>query len=281
MRNLFRFILQNHVFLLFLLLEIVSFIFIFNFNRYQKSRFLNTSGRVTGMIYESYSKVEDFFRLPAANRQLAEENARLRMLLGVSSTTPTLPDSLLLRRIGGENQYRYIAAHVISTTVSRQQNFITLDKGLNDGIRPDMGIVTVGGVAGIITHVSPSFSTGLSLLNTRWNVSAKLARNNYFGSLVWDGKDYRRALLNEIPFHVELAVGDTIVTSGYSTFFPEGILLGTVESFEKEGGDNFYNIRVRLSVDFKSLSWVEVIENTRKSEIDNITQLNSGNDKLD
>ncbi len=281
MRNLFRFILQNHVFLLFLLLEIVSFIFIFNFNRYQKSSFLNTSGRITGMIYESYSKVEDFFRLPAANRQLAEENARLRMLLGVSSTTPTLPDSLLLKRTGGENQYRYIAARVISTTVSRQQNFITLDKGLNDGIRPDMGIVTVGGVAGIITHVSPSFSTGLSLLNTRWNVSAKLARNNYFGSLVWDGTDYRRALLNEIPFHVELAVGDTIVTSGYSTFFPEGILLGTVESFEKEGGDNFYNIRVRLSVDFKSLSWVEVIENTRKSEIDNITQLNSGNDKLD
>lgn len=281
MRNLFRFILQNHVFLLFLLLEIVSFIFVFNFNRYQKSSFLNTSGRITGMIYESYSKVEDFFRLPAANRQLAEENARLRMLLGVSSTTPTLPDSLLLRRTGGENQYRYIAAHVISTTVSRQQNFITLDKGLNDGIRPDMGIVTVGGVAGIITHVSPSFSTGLSLLNTRWNVSAKLARNNYFGSLVWDGTDYRRALLNEIPFHVELAVGDTIVTSGYSTFFPEGILLGTVESFEKEGGDNFYNIRVRLSVDFKSLSWVEVIENARKSEIDNITQLNSGNDKLD
>ena len=281
MRNLFRFILQNHVFLLFLLLEIVSFIFIFNFNRYQKSSFLNTSGRITGMIYESYSKVEDFFRLPAANRQLAEENARLRMLLGVSSTTPTLPDSLLLKRTGGENQYRYIAARVISTTVSRQQNFITLDKGLNDGIRPDMGIVTVGGVAGIITHVSPSFSTGLSLLNTRWNVSAKLARNNYFGSLVWDGTDYRRALLNEIPFHVELTVGDTIVTSGYSTFFPEGILLGTVESFEKEGGDNFYNIRVRLSVDFKSLSWVEVIENTRKSEIDNITQLNSGNDKLD
>lgn len=281
MRNLFRFILQNHVFLLFLLLEIVSFIFVFNFNRYQKSSFLNTSGRITGMIYESYSKVEDFFRLPAANRQLAEENARLRMLLGVSSTTPTLPDSLLLKRTGGENQYRYIAARVISTTVSRQQNFITLDKGLNDGIRPDMGIVTVGGVAGIITHVSPSFSTGLSLLNTRWNVSAKLARNNYFGSLVWDGTDYRRALLNEIPFHVELAVGDTIVTSGYSTFFPEGVLLGTVESFEKEGGDNFYNIRVRLSVDFKSLSWVEVIENTRKSEIDNITQLNSGNDKLD
>lgn len=281
MRNLFRFILQNHVFLLFLLLEIVSFIFVFNFNRYQKSSFLNTSGRITGMIYESYSKVEDFFRLPAANRQLAEENARLRMLLGVSSTTPTLPDSLLLQRTGGENQYRYIAARVISTTVSRQQNFITLDKGLNDGIRPDMGIVTVGGVAGIITHVSPSFSTGLSLLNTRWNVSAKLARNNYFGSLVWDGTDYRRALLNEIPFHVELAVGDTIVTSGYSTFFPEGVLLGTVESFEKEGGDNFYNIRVRLSVDFKSLSWVEVIENTRKSEIDNITQLNSGNDKLD
>ncbi|HNQ38402.1 MAG: rod shape-determining protein MreC [Prolixibacteraceae bacterium] len=281
MRNLFRFILQNHVFLLFLLLEVVSLIFIFNFNRVQKSRFLNTSGRITGTIYESYSKIEDFFRLPSVNRELAEENARLRMLLAHSPGGPVISDSLLTLRSGGELQYRYIAARVISTTVNRQQNFITIDKGLNDGIRPDMGVITVGGVAGIITHVSPSYATGLSLLNTRWNVSAKLARNNYFGSLVWDGRDYRKAALNEIPFHVELAVGDTVVTSGYSSFFPEGVLLGTVESFEKGGGDNFYSIRVNLSVDFRSLTYVEVIENTRKDEIERINRLHSGDEDMD
>ncbi len=281
MRNLFRFILQNHLLLLFLLLEIISFIFVFNYNRYQKSRFLNTSGKITGKIYESSSKIGDFFRLPAVNRELAEENARLRTQLEVAAVLPGIPDSLLAEGPGGEVRYNYIAARVISNTINRQQNFLTLDKGLNDGIRPDMGIVTVGGVAGIITHVSPSYSTGLSLLNTRWNVSAKLARNNYFGSLAWDGGNYRIAQLNEIPFHVDLVVGDTVVTSGYSTFFHEGILLGTVESFEKGGGDNFYSIRVKLSVDFKALTYVEVIENTHKNEIETISKMNSRDEDMD
>lgn len=281
MRNLFRFILHNHLLLLFLLLEIVSFIFVFNYNRYQKSRFLNTSGKLTGTIYESSSKMGDFFRLPAVNRELAEENARLRTQLEGAAVLPGLPDSLLAERLGGEVSYNYIAARIISNTINRQQNFLTLDKGLKDGIRPDMGIVTVGGVAGIITHVSPSYSTGLSLLNTRWNVSAKLARNNYFGSLAWDGGNYRMAQLNEIPFHVDLVVGDTVVTSGYSTFFPEGILLGTVESFEKGGGDNFYSIRVKLSVDFKALTYVEVIENTHKNEIETISKMNNRDENLD
>jgi rod shape-determining protein MreC len=178
-------------------------------------------------------------------------------------------------------KYAYISARIISNSVNQQQNYLTLDKGSEDGIRPDMGIISAGGVAGIITNVSPSYSTGLSLLNTRWNVSAKLSKNNYFGSLVWDGKNYREALLNEIPFHVDVAVGDTIVTSGFSSFFPEGITLGTVESFAKPGGDSFYTIRVKLSVDFKSLSYVEVIENNKKAEIDAINKLNSGNEGMD
>jgi rod shape-determining protein MreC len=144
-----------------------------------------------------------------------------------------------------------------------------------------MGIISVNGVTGIITNVSPSFSSGLSLLNTRWNISAKLAKNNYFGSLTWDGKNYQRALLNEIPFHVELAIGDTIVTSGFSTIFPEGVLLGTIESFKKGGGDNFYTIRVKLSVDFKSVSYVEIIENKEKQEILTIQKLNSDDEKVD
>lgn len=281
MRNLFRFILHNHVFFLFLILEILSFVFIFNFNNYQKVRFLNSSSRLTGRIYEGYSKVGDFFNLPSVNRELAEENARLRGLLGISENIREIPDYLILRYGNQEQAYSYISARVISNTVNRQQNSFTLDKGSRDGIKPDMGVLTAKGVAGIITHVSPSFSSGLSLLNTRWNVSAKLARNGYFGSLVWDGKDYQIALLNEIPFHVDLAIGDTVVTSGFSTFFPEGILLGTVESFEKGGGDNFYTIMVKLSVDFKAISYVEVIENVHKSEIENLEKINSDHANVD
>lgn len=279
MRNLFRFILHNHVFFLFLLLEILSFIFIFNFNHYQKVRFLNTSSEITGKVYDSFSKMYDFFRLPAINRELSAENARLRSILGVSGTPGEIADSLVSHYPSADYQFNFIPARIINNTVNRQQNFLTLDKGLLDGIKPEMGIITANGVVGIVTHVSPSYASGISLLNTRWNVSAKLSRNGYFGSLVWDGKDYRKALLNDIPFHVDISAGDTVVTSGYSVFFPEGILLGTVESFEKGGGDNFYTIRVILSVDFKAISYVEVIENIRKSEIENITRRN-GTDEI-
>jgi len=281
MRNLFRFILHNHVFFLFLILEIVSFVFIFNFNHYQKVRFLNSSARLTGRIYESYSKIGDFFSLPSVNRELAEENARLRGMLGISENVKEIPDSLIVRAGAQEQVYSFISARVISNTVNRQQNTFTLDKGSKDGVKPDMGIITAKGVAGIITRVSPNYSAGLSLLNTRWNVSAKLARNGYFGSLVWDGKNYQEALLNEIPFHVDITMGDTIVTSGFSTFFPEGILLGTVSSFEKGGGDNFYTIRVKLSVDFKAISYVDVIENVKKSEIENLQKISGDNENLD
>ena len=281
MKNLLRFILQNHVLILFLVLEIFSFVLIFNYNNYQKVKFLNSSSRITGKVYDSYSKAEDYFRLPSVNRELAAENARLRELLGINPGIIRIPDSLLQKGNDEHLKYAYISARIISNSVNQQQNYLTLDKGSEDGIRPDMGIISAGGVAGIITNVSPSYSTGLSLLNTRWNVSAKLSKNNYFGSLVWDGKNYREALLNEIPFHVDVAVGDTIVTSGFSSFFPEGITLGTVESFAKPGGDSFYTIRVKLSVDFKSLSYVEVIENNKKAEIDAINKLNSGNEGMD
>ena len=281
MKNLLRFILQNHVLILFLVLEIFSFVLIFNYNNYQKVKFLNTSSRFTGKVYDSYSKAENYFRLPSVNRELAAENARLRELLGINPGIIRIPDSLLQKGNDEHLKYAYISARIISNSVNQQQNYLTLDKGSEDGIRPDMGIISAGGVAGIITNVSPSYSTGLSLLNTRWNVSAKLSKNNYFGSLVWDGKNYREALLNEIPFHVDVAVGDTIVTSGFSSFFPEGIILGTVESFAKPGGDSFYTIRVKLSVDFKSLSYVEVIENNKKPEIDAINKLNSGNERMD
>lgn len=281
MKNLLRFILQNHVLFLFLLLEIFSFVLIFNYNNYQKVKFLNSSSRFTGKVYDSYSKAENYFRLPSVNRELAAENARLRELLGINPGIIRIPDSLLQKGSDEHLKYAYISARIISNSVNQQQNYLTLDKGSDDGVRPDMGIISTDGVAGIVTNVSPSYSTGLSLLNTRWNVSAKLAKNDYFGSLVWDGKNYREALLNEIPFHVDVAVGDTIVTSGFSAFFPEGITLGTVGSFEKSGGDSFYTIRVKLSVDFKSISYVEVIENSKKPEIDAINKLNSDNERMD
>jgi rod shape-determining protein MreC len=280
MRNLYRFIVRNHVIFLFVILEIVSFSFIFNFNNFQKSRFLNSSDYITGNIYSRYSRITDFFNLSVVNKRLSEENARLRKLAGIPKTVRFIPDTLRGYQ-NSEQQYSYISARIISNTVNKQQNYLTLDKGSKDGVRPDMGIICADGVVGVITNVTPSFSTAMSLLNVRWNISAKIAKNNYFGTVLWNGKDYQRVSLNDIPFHVDVSVGDTIVTSGFSTLFPEGIRLGTVEKINKEGGMNFYSIIVKLFIDYKSVSYVEVIENNKRKELDIILKQSSGNENLD
>jgi rod shape-determining protein MreC len=280
MRNLYRFIVRNHVIFLFIILEIISFIFVFNFNNFQKSRFLNSSDYITGNIYSRYSRITDYFQLSAVNRKLAEENARLRKLAGIPKTVRFIPDTLRGYQ-NSEMQYSYISARIISNTVNKQQNYLTLDKGSKDGVKPDMGLICADGVVGVITNVTPSFSTAMSLLNVRWNISAKIAKNNYFGTLVWNGMDYQRVFLNDIPFHVDVSVGDTIVTSGFSSLFPEGIRLGTVEKINKEGGTNFYTIIVKLFIDYKSLTYVEVIENNKRKELDIILRQNSGNENLD
>lgn len=275
MWSLFRYLQRHHAFILFLLLEVIAFVLIFSNNDFQRAMYLNSANRITGSIYSKYSSITDYFHLSAVNRELSEENSRLREELLYYKSLNTTPDTLLLRQFTDSAQYSYIPARVINNSVTRQHNYITLDKGARDGVKPDMGIVTPSGVAGVIIHTSESFSTAISLLNLRWNVSAKLKRNNYFGSLAWDGKEYRFARLNEIPFHVDLIKGDTLVTSGYSSIFPEGMKLGVIEDFKKEGGDNFYNIQVRLSVDFKSLSYVEIIRNVHKKEIEELEKLSS------
>jgi rod shape-determining protein MreC len=281
MWSLLRYFYRHHVIILFLILEVIAFIFVFSHNAFQRASYLNSANHISGSIYERYNSVVSYFNLTKVNLELAEENARLRMAL-----IGAVPDSLeisepLISQNEVHGDFEFIAARVINNSVHRQHNYITLDKGSKHGVRPDMGIATVNGVVGVITNVSGSFSTAISLLNLRWNVSARLKRNNYFGSLSWDGKDYQHAQLNEIPFHVELEVGDTIVTSGFSSIFPEGIMLGEVESFRKEGGDNFYNIRVKLSVDFKSLAYVEIIDSKQRNEIESLENLNIDGKSLD
>ena len=172
-----------------------------------------------------------------------------------------------------DSVYHFTSAMVINNSVNRQYNYITLNKGRKDGIRPDQGIMNSDGVVGLITNVSESFSVGFSLLNKRWGVSAKHKKSGTFGPISWDGNDYHYVNLNGIPFHVQLAVGDTIVTSSYSSVFPEGVLIGTVSEIEQPPGENYYKIVIKLAVDFKALSYVEVIDNLKKEEIKSLESL--------
>lgn len=267
MRSLLRYVLKNYAFLLFILLEVFAFTLIFSFNSYQKSRYLNSSNKMTASIYNSYSSVVNYFGLTAVNRQLAEENARLKTLLDNVPKYTALNDSMLLAPEINDSLYRFVAARVINNSVNKQYNYITLNKGSRDGIKVDQGIINSDGVVGVITHVTESFSMGFSVLNKRWGVSARLKKSGTFGPLSWEGEDFRYANLNGIPFHVEIAIGDTVVTSSYSSVFPEGIMVGTIQSFEQPQGENYFKINIKLAVNFKAITYVDVIENLKKPEL--------------
>lgn len=271
MRNLLNFLYRHHAFILFLLLELLCFTLIFRYNSFQRVRFLNSSNMVAGWAYKNYHSAEEFIALKKINDRLATENANLRSrLLSIKedqavSALPFYPDSSEL--------YRLIAAKVINNSVNKQYNYITLDKGSENGIEPDMGIICPEGVVGVVVSVGERYSTALSLLNNRWSVNAKLAKSNHFGPLHWEGINPYVAILNEIPYHVKVEPEDEVVTSGFSTIFPEGILIGKVVRVEHEKGDNFQKIWVQLSTDFRGLYYVDVIDNTEKNERKNIEEL--------
>ena len=268
MRSLLRFLVRNFAFLLFLLLEAVSLVLVFNFNSFQRSRFLNSANFISASFYNTTSSVFQYFELARVNEELANENAYLRSMLdGGTLDEISNHDSIVTTQELPDSNFVFRAARIINNSANKQQNYITLDKGLEDGIRADQGILAPEGVVGVVTSVSNSYASGLSLLNPRWSISAKLKKSGYYGSLHWDGKNYRQANLQEIPIHVNLATGDTVVTSGYSSIFPEGLLIGTILSFDKPQGENYYNIKVKLAVDFKSIRYVHVIENVKNEEL--------------
>jgi len=274
MRSLLRIIIIYHFQILFVILEVVSISLLLNHNNFQKARFLNLTQSITGRIYDKINNTTAYLSLKKTNYRLSEENAKLKNILERTYRSDELfffgeSDSI------HHQHYFYTSAKVINQTVNKQHNFLTLNKGSDVGIRPEMGVVSPNGVIGIVVGVSKQFSTVISLLNLDFRVSAKLAKNNYFGSLHWDGKDYRKVKLDEIPYHIDVNVGDTVITSGYSSIFPEGIIIGTVSNSEVKGG-NFYEIEIDLSVDFKSLVYVELIGNLQRKEQIELEEL--GND---
>jgi rod shape-determining protein MreC len=236
-----------------------------SYNNYQKTEFLNSSNALTGNIYEQVSATTDYLALAEINEELNIENTRLNNILA-ESYKMVVDSSVFYNDSLYEQQYIYRTAKIINNSVNKQLNYITLDKGSLNGIQPEMAVVTDRGVVGVVKSVSKNFATVISLLNSRISVSAKIKKNNYFGSLTWDGLDYKSAHLYEIPVHVAIQVGDTIVTSGYSSIFPEGELLGTIQKILPSSGGNFHEIIVAFSNDFKSISYVKVIGDLMKQE---------------
>jgi rod shape-determining protein MreC len=254
------------------------------YNNFQRATFFDSSNFFTGTLFEKFSAVYQIFEFKQVNIKMAEENAILRTalqehMLKSSPGTYHNSDSIFLPRIAKDSSiravYRFTTARVINNSINQQHNFITLNKGRHDGVKPDMGVIANGQVVGLVTNVSENFSTVITLLNSRWKISAKIKRNDYFGSLSWDGKDYRRVQLNEIPYHVPVQNGDTVVTTGYSSSFPEGLTIGTISDFSIGTGSNFYKIEVMLAADFKNLVIVGLVENKQLNEIKQLESINN------
>ena len=265
MRNILAFIVRFHFLLLFILLEVVALAMLVNSTYFQQSAILNTGNAITGKFYTSASNITGYLKLRRTNELLSIENAILRQGSDISflkSDTNTFWKNDTLYR----QQYKYIVARVIHNTVGKRNNYIMLDKGRRFGVEKDMAVITPNGVAGTVVSVSENFAWVMSVLNKHTRISARIRKNDQMGTVVWNGVNPSVGTLNDIPAHVKLSRGDTIVTSGFSNIFPAGLMMGTINDFRVEQGEHFYIIPFSFSVDFNSLDYVYIVRNLMKDE---------------
>ncbi len=280
MNNLLNFFIKHSAWFIFAIYVILSLVLLFKDNPYQQSVYLTSANSVSAAVYKAFNGVTSYFHLKGINESLQERNAALEMELielksKLSEMELTSLDSLHQPSL---RQYDFVMAQVISNSIAQPNNYITIDRGFIDGIRPEMGVIDQNGVVGIVNVVGPHAARVVSLLNPHMRLSCKLRKNDFFGSLVWDGKSPRYAVLEELPKHVKYQKGDTIVTSGYSAVFPPGIVVGTVEGQARGTTDSFVSLRIKLTTNFSQLSNVRIITNSMKEQIDALRRAEQGID---
>lgn len=263
MRNLLDFLLKYNYCLLFVLLEAICFVLLFRFNSYQGSVFFTSANRVIGGVYDLSSEITRYMGLGEVNRQLTRRNVELeleveRLRHAVSAYTQ---DSMQVERMleDAKKEYDIYAARVVNNSVTHTDNYITIDQGEDDGIRPEMGVVCGNGVVGIVYMTGSHHAIVLPVLNSKSSISCKIKRTEYFGFLKWEGGSSQYAYVKDMPRHSEFTLGDTIVTSGHSAVFPPGIPVGTVDDMVDSHDGLSYLLRVKLFTDFARLTDVQVI----------------------
>jgi rod shape-determining protein MreC len=219
---------------------------------------------LSGGIYSVKSSITDYFDLEEQNKTLMDENTRLRTLLfnsGMMNSEMVL-DSMVL-----DSNYAFVMARVINNSYAKTKNYLTLNRGSNDSLKIDMGVISPRGVVGILVSVSKNYASVQSILNSNSQVVAKFKKSNHFGTLVWNGKQPNIVQLIEIPRLASVAIGDTIVTDGKSTIFPPGIMIGKVQDFDRKEGDDYYDINVELFTDMTSVKHVYLVSHRDAPEI--------------
>jgi len=274
MRRLFLLIYQYRAFFTFIVLEILAFWLVIGTSTFHNAAFFNTSNSVVASIFGLRQGVYQYFNLVNENDNLAKENAFLRDLISQNQVQVLNADSTLLSLVDTAIQYNYIPAKVINNSTQKTNNYLTVDKGSRAGLEPGMGAISSFGVVGVVKTVSNNYATLFSLLHGEMQVSSLLSRLGVFCTTKWDGLDPLYASLLYIPRHVELQVGDSVTTSGYNAFFPEGIPIGQIKEFSIDENETFYKVIIELSTDFQSLSHVYIIQNFYRQEKDSVEVLN-------
>ena len=266
MYNLRRFIIKHHFVILFILLEVISILLLANSQRFHRNRMVNTTNDVVGKIYEWGSEIGNYFRLNKANEQLAEENAMLRQRLSVVYDTTTCTYDITQ----GDTLYKYIPAQVVNNSTTQANNYIIINKGTVDGVERDMSVISTDGIVGVVTDVSRHYASIMSLLHSKSVVGVRIKESQELASVKWETNNYRYGMVEDIPTHILLQKGDTILTSSHSYIFPEDLMVGTVEEFYPTAVDALNRAKIRFATDFATLRHVYVIKDLHKPELDSL-----------
>lgn len=262
MQQIIFFFLRNKNFLLFSVLFLVSLALTIRSHSFHSAKFTSSANFLSGGIYSAKSGVSGYFGLKEENQKLIDENMHLRSLLSNKEDI----SEVKTQDSSDTSKYNFLSAKVINNTYSKTKNLLTIKKGSNDGIAIDMGVITSNGIVGIVNHVSKNYATVQSVLNTNSQINARLKNSNHFGSLVWNTKNPNIVQLTDVNRLAPVKVGDSIITDGKSTIFPEGLPIGTIKTFELGENDSF-NLNIQLFNDMTNLKHVYIIENTEAGEI--------------
>jgi len=265
MRNLFLFFRKHYFIFLFLFLEVVSLIFLFRYNDYQNAVIYGWTSEISGVVNSAFRNVSEYFSLKRTNFVLNEENvtlhARMPEAFYITDTAIEFRDDSLMQA-----EYRFISARVISNTTNRRNNYLMINKGSLHGVKPQMGVITGNKIVGQVVNVSRHFSWILSVLHKESRISARFLKNNQLVSVEWPGNYYRTGIVKEIPKHLMVLPGDTIVTSGNSEIFPNGIRIGVIDQLMEQRDENFNTASLTFLTDFNALGYVEVVVDMFRDE---------------
>ena len=270
MKNLLEFLQKYHHWFLFVLLEIISLILLFQFNSYQGSVWFSSANAAVGKVNEGRAEVESYFSLSKVNKDLTLRNfylerqlSQLRRLYGELTSDTT---ELERRGLQFLQQYKIVPAKVVTNELNKSDNLMTINCGAADGVGVGMGVACGQGVVGVTYLVSDHYTVVIPVLNTATRISCAIRGHDYFGVLRWDGKDAGVAYLEDIPRHARFKRGDWVETNGYSSIFPPGVLVGKIETVYNSIDGLSYRVKVRLSTDFGRLRDVVVINDQSIAE---------------